>query len=254
MARILSTSSITRQRVAAILLGGMASFALAMPMAHAQAVAPAAPVNAALEAEIMAAAPELFGFLKGNFPQEFSGFVTLVETTIASGGSLDGLVQNHLAELRQKYASHLTGASDASLSALLTASIALQQAVLEGEGPAACSSFAVNGPAVFEGMPEAAKYEDLMMAQTVLLLAAAKGGHDAPVERAPAAEADWKVVTDMMVEAGVSQSGFQAISSLDAANPELCPTLLTMLDAMNTDTSGAGARVRAEYLVQLGAI
>jgi len=254
MARTFIASNTVRQGLVAVLLGGMATFALALPLANTtQAQETTAPAST-MEAEIMAAAPELFGFLKGNFPEEFAGFVTTVETTVANGGSLDGLVQAHLFELRGKYAAHLAGATDDALGALLTASIDLQKSVLDGEGPAACGTFAINGPAAFEGTPAAAKYEDLMMAQTVLLLAAAKGGHDAPVERAPAAEADWKVITDMMVEAGVSQGGFQAISTLDAANPELCASMLTMLEAMNTEPTGAGARVRAQYLVQLGAI
>ncbi|SEQ53934.1 hypothetical protein SAMN05428969_3438 [Devosia sp. YR412] len=252
MANTRFTLGFSRKTLIAALLGGIAALALALPLAAT--AQEAAPAVSATEAEMMTIAPELFGFLKANFPEDFSGFVTQVETTVASGGNVEGMVATHMLELRQKYAVHLTSASDEALTSVMTASIALQQAVMDGEGAAACGGFVVSGPGVFEGTPAAAKYEDLVMAQIVLLLAAAKGGHDAPVTREPASEADWKLIAEKTVEAGASQTGLQAIAMLDAANPELCTTLLTMLEAMNTESSGVGARVRADYLAQVGTL
>lgn len=241
-----------RRTMVSVLLAGLTSVAIALPLAgsaYAQ-VQPAATVSTT-EAEMMAIAPELFGFLRASFPDDFSAFVAQVEQRVSTGGSADGMVQAHMLELRQKYAPHLAGASDAALETVLVATMDLQQAVFDGEGPAVCGNFAINGPAIFEGTPAAAKYEDLMMAQTVYMLAAAKGGHDAPVTRTAAVEADWKVITDMMTQAGVTSSGFEAISTLDAANPDLCPAMQTLLTAMNTEPTGAGARVRASYLLEL---
>ncbi|MBU1306064.1 MAG: hypothetical protein KKF33_11170 [Alphaproteobacteria bacterium] len=230
------------------------SLSVATP-AHAQAASAAKPAGTSLtEAQLMDVAPELFGFLKVNFPEEFTQFVPLAQATVAGGATLDGVVMDLLGGLRQKYGASLGSAPEDLLGALMTTTIDLQTAVYEGEGPVACSNFAINGPAVFDGTPAEARYQDLVMAQSVLLLAAAKAGFDRPVARDQASQADWKRITDMTVEGGASQAGFEAISALDATSPELCPTLRGLLQAMNTEDTGIGARVRAAYLVSVSAM
>ncbi|WP_137150070.1 hypothetical protein [Devosia sp. FKR38] len=252
MAPVSSRRSLARMLVAATALS------LALPLvgqAQAQTATPVVPAAPALtEAQLMEVAPELFGFLKSNFPQEFTAFVPQAQAAVAGGATLDGVVMDLLGGLRQKYGSSLGTAPDNLLTALMTTTIDLQKAVFEGEGALACSNFAINGPAVFDGTPAQAKYQDLVMAQSVLLLAAAKAGFDAPVARDAASQDDWKVITDLTMQAGATQAGFEAISKLDVASPELCPTLRGLLEAMNTEATGVGARVRAAYLVSVSAM
>lgn len=252
MALASSPRSLARMLVTATAL------ALALPLAgpaQAQTATPAVPAAPALsEAQLMDVAPELFGFLKSNFPQEFAAFVPQAQATVAGGATLDGVVMELLGGLRQKYGASLGTAPDNLLAALMTTTIDLQKAVFEGEGALACSKFAINGPSVFDGTPAQAKYQDLVMAQSVLLLAAAKAGFDTPVKRDAASQDDWKTITNLTLEAGATQTGFAAISKLDATSPELCPTLRGMLETMNSEASGVGARVRAAYLVSVSAM
>ena len=252
-------SGFTPTRALAMLMLAASTLALSVSLAApAQAqtavAAPPAAGPSLTEAQLMDVAPELFAFLKGNFPTEFAAFVPQAQAAVAGGATLDGVVMDLLGGLRQTYGASLATAPDELLGALMTTTIDLQKAVFEGEGPIACSNFAINGPAVFDGTPAAAKYQDLVMAQSVLLLAAAKAGHDAPVSRDEASQDDWKRITDMAVAGGATQAGFEAVSTLDATSPELCPTLLGLLQSMNTEQTGVGARVRAAYLVSVSAI
>lgn len=253
MSNILSNLISSKKLSVRVLLGGIGAAAaiLAFNVVDAKAQETSA---GPLEAEMMNAAPELFGFLKTNFPDDFQSLVAQVEVTLNTGGTLNGVVANHLLDLRIKYAPQVSASDDASLAQVIEATIALQQTVLANEGPEACGRLAINGPAAFAGSPLEAKYEDLMLAQTVLLLKAAKVGHDTPVTRAAASEADWSQVTTMMTESGISQNGFAAIVNVDTANPELCPALISMLTAMNIDTSPSGALVRAEYLASAAGV
>ena len=245
-------------RALAMLMLAASSLALStafLAPAQAQSAAATAPAGASLsEAQLMDVAPELFAFLKANFPTEFEAFVPKAQAAVAGGATLDGVVMELLGGLRQTYGASLATAPDHLLGALMGTTIDLQKAVFTGEGAVACSNFAINGPAVFDGTPAEAKYQDLVMAQSVLLLAAAKAGHDAPVTRDEASQDDWKRITDMAVSGGATQAGFEAVSKLDATSPELCPTLLGLLEAMNSETSGSGARVRAAYLVSVSAM
>lgn len=232
-----------------LLFGLCASVSLA-----GAALAQQAPVPNPFEAELMQAAPELFGFLKTNFPSEFQDLVVNAQMTHASGGDLSGLVQGHLLQLRKSYAAKVAVASDATLAALGDATISLTNAVLEGEGELACANYSVNGPAVFDGTPAAAKYEDLLLAQIVHVLVAARDGITAPTARQDASDADWQTLIDHMIALGMSNEALAGLAQQDPTNPALCGTMISLFQAMASEPTGAGARVRAQFFSQVAAL
>lgn len=206
------------------------------------------------ETELMQAAPELFGFLKGNFSAEFQDLVTKAEATHTAGGDVGVVVQGHLLELRKAYAEHIAVASDEALAALGEATISLTSAVLEGEGAATCANYNVNGPVAFEGTAAAAIYEDMLLAQLVYALLAARNGLDTPTQREDASDKDWEAVINHMLASGTTSEEIAGIAKQDPTDPALCGTMIDMFNAMNSEPTGAGSRVRAQFFSQVAAL
>lgn len=208
-----------------------------------------------IEQSLMASEPaDMFAYLKEAFPDDYRAFLRDAHAAIDGRGTGDS-VERESAELmqslRHKYARFVGLAPDAELNALLAAQFDFFQ-ILSNEDPATCARVAVQGPMSLVGTEFGKRYAGELMAPTIALFRAARGGIDAPVTRPDATDELWASVGEGMAKAGAPQSYFEAIASIDQSNLETCPALLALLRAM-IDGGEELSSVRASYLAEVAA-
>lgn len=211
--------------------------------------------ESATEAEIMKAAPEVYGYLKVAYPQDYASLLSQLTDLAVTATSSVGVQEQAallMQNLRHKYASFISLAGEVELSALMAEQIKFYNSLLRDD-PTECAKVAINGPISIAGTEAASKYLDAFSSQTLVLFKAIRAGMDRPVARREATNDDWAAVGNAMAAAGSPDRYFDAISTLSVSNPDTCPALIDMMQAINGSDTDEVRIVRASYLASLAA-
>lgn|GEM_PF-2131696 len=199
--------------------------------------------------------PEFIDLLETEFPQDYASMMQQMTELMASGATIDDLVQQSASvtqELRHKYAPMVRLASDADQAALLDTQIRTYQAVLDAD-PEKCPAFATAGPSALAAWVQKGPIMDSFNDQALSLFRAIAGAKRMPTYRRDSTDDDFRQIIALMLAHGATTAQLGALTSPQPDSPDLCPAMIMMMKTMNEDDSEGVKAVRAQFLADMAA-
>ena len=153
-----------------------------------------------------------------------------------------------IANERRQLADLVSQAPDASLRTAVAGLAEFMRKVYEQEGAELCGRFADAGSQVLYQEDLAQAYAEDLDRQSALFLTAAADARDQPQTHGTATDEDLGTLFNRMLAEGGTEHQLDVLAAQNPADPEVCPALLRMLDALSTLEGPEGARARAFFL------
>ncbi len=202
--------------------------------------------EAALEEQLLSEDIRLFSAIKNNFPDEFRVLILEFEKIIDEGGDSDKIRAESAREtmrIRKKYAGNVALSRDEDLVKLILISNGIHQEIYDQEGFETCNKLAINGPASIGNIIP--KYIEQFDEQAAVYIETVGYAEKNPAPNpGDASEDDWGLVENLMVEKGTPDNYLKLIVYPDLEDPELCPALIAMNNALVEIPGDAGRRLR----------
>jgi hypothetical protein len=189
--------------------------------------------------------------LMADFPGDLEalerGFAEIDNTEVSPQLKLQRAFLN-LTALRKSYAPKLRYART-DLSALVVLSLAeFYRTVMRSEDPKVCGAFAADGAGTLLTLGQGEVYARELDRQGAAYFTAVASALENPDVVGPASSDDWKMVMGQIVADGHPPSYIASIAAAKASDPDLCPALLALLQALVEVKTDVAQRVRAEFI------
>lgn len=197
--------------------------------------------------------PQLLGTLQSDFPDEYRSLITSTTQVVRNTGGRDaaaiasGQIASLMTSMRQKYAPFLRFAGIAELRALAALSASFHRDVLARDGYEVCGRVAMEGALVLTRENRMAPHMSNVDAQSTALFRAARSGIDNPVAWPEPTDNDWAAAGNLMAQSGATDAEFAAMSAGDPADPNLCPAIAKLLDAMSSPALPSSGALLASF-------
>jgi len=192
----------------------------------------------------------MYKVIKQYAPEEFDQLIEDmldVANTSADGEEAYGRAARITAALRQKYAPFAHNAPDESIRAAIE--LNMEGVRLFAADVKTCNSFVINGPRSLPlevALPHAAHFGLQSAAVFRALLEGAKAGEPPKI----ATDEDWGLVGEHWIMLGATDRDIDSISTPTVDDPNLCPAMISMLEAILSAEGPAAERVRASYFAE----
>lgn len=129
-------------------------------------------------------------------------------------------------------------------------STGIHQTIYDQEGFVTCNKLAISGPAsIGDIVPKYMKQFDEQAAAYIETVGYAEK-NPAP-DPGDASEDDWRLVENLMVEKGTPDNYLELNFNPDLEDPELCPALIAMNNALLEIPGDAGRRLRVAFVTAI---
>lgn len=197
---------------------------------------------------------EMYGIMKTHFKSDFDELVKTAVTLVKSGAPenvLETTAANKIASIRRKYSSYVKFASGDTIKDMLQMSKEMYIDVFGTDGASVCNELAINGPlSVLNKSQVIMKHIE---PQGIAYFEAVATALEKPAEYKEPNEADWAALIEKMKAQGAPNHYVDILANDDVSNPEFCPTLIALLEALISMPGEQGRRLRASFASQMAA-
>lgn len=190
--------------------------------------------EATIRRELLGAGYATYPAIAEHFPAEFDAMVTELAQAQADGADAATIGQRAsglLADIRRRHAAGLATAPAGPLRAIAELSLPLHTRVREAEGRETCNAFAIGGGAVLTRRSRTYTADiDAIGARLFAAMAAGEAADGTTPDTA--SDADWAVLSERALAAGLAQEALDDIAAQDPSRGDLCPTVVAMLEAI----------------------
>ncbi len=252
------------RKLAAALLLVLAGVAMAAPPALAAnlgglfnpapaAAAAASPV--AVSSKLIAVRPLLAAELADDFPNEFAALSASFAIIYAGPDATQNAVAGGraIADLGARFVTQIHQAPAADLLGLVKQMRGLHALVLKQAGPKICGGFSSGGSGVLYAAGIAGQYMGALDALSAAFFKAVAHAKAHPTTTLVPVDADWKLAAQRIMADGGKQSFIDVIAKGDSKDPEICPAMVALLQAVTELQGDAGLRLRAAFAVNAAA-
>ena len=236
--------------VTAANLGGLFNPAPATPNSSPVIVGPAiagsklAEVRPLLAAELAAEFPDDYAALSAAFATAYAG-PDPTQNAVAGSKAIEDLSSRFLTQIHQAPAPDLLG--------IVGQMRGLHALVLKREGPKVCGQFSSGGSGVLYETGIAGQYMGELDAMAAAFFKAVARAKQHPTTTLAPIDADWKLVAQRLLADGGKKSFIDVIAKGDSKDPQICPAMVALLQAVTEVPGDAGLRLRAAFAVNAAA-